>query len=169
MSRQRPIDQRQTGALPVPAALEGADHCKGNRHPPILDRAALVKLRSLARSINERQAAAIPLQQLITLAETAPENVGVTIDFDATKELGEPLLVVRVPERDGAASHALANLTTREREIARLVARGLANKQVAAKLGIATATVKDHVHNILEKTGFRNRAAIAAAVVGSRS
>ena len=42
-------------------------------------------------------------------------------------------------------------LTEREREILRLVAAGLPNKEIAQKLGISLATVRNHVHNILEK------------------
>lgn len=42
-------------------------------------------------------------------------------------------------------------LTLREREVLRLIDHGLSNKQIAGKLGIELATVKNHVHNILEK------------------
>ena len=42
-------------------------------------------------------------------------------------------------------------LTGREREILRLVASGLQNKEIAKDLGISLATVRNHVHNILEK------------------
>ena len=48
-------------------------------------------------------------------------------------------------------------LTTREAEIARLVRRGLSNKQIAVELGIEVATVKNHVHNILEKLCVHRR------------
>jgi DNA-binding NarL/FixJ family response regulator len=56
---------------------------------------------------------------------------------------------------------------SREREVAALVAEGLSNKQIAARLFISLATVKDHVHRILKKTGLPNRAAVAAACVGA--
>ena len=42
-------------------------------------------------------------------------------------------------------------LSEREREILRWVAAGLQNKEIAQKLGISLATVRNHVHNILEK------------------
>jgi DNA-binding NarL/FixJ family response regulator len=55
-------------------------------------------------------------------------------------------------------------LTPREREVAACVgAKGLTNQQIADRLCLTTATVKDHVHSILNKTGLSNRAAIAAA------
>ena len=48
-------------------------------------------------------------------------------------------------------------LTPREREVLQLVAQGLANKQIAARLGITERTVKLHVSNILGKLGAANR------------
>ena len=52
-------------------------------------------------------------------------------------------------------------LSPREREVARLVAEGLSNKEIAQKLVIGPATVKNHVHNILDKLALRRRSAIA--------
>jgi two-component system nitrate/nitrite response regulator NarL len=49
-------------------------------------------------------------------------------------------------------------LTPRESEIVQLIARGLSNKQIAGHLTIQVATVKNHVHNILEKLGVQRRA-----------
>jgi DNA-binding NarL/FixJ family response regulator len=49
-------------------------------------------------------------------------------------------------------------LTEREEEILQLVADGLSNKHIAARLCISISTVKNHVHNILEKLNVRNRA-----------
>ena len=51
-----------------------------------------------------------------------------------------------------------AGLTDREVEVLRLIARGYANKQVAAKLGIATKTVGHHVEHIYAKAGVATRA-----------
>lgn len=49
-------------------------------------------------------------------------------------------------------------LTEREEEVLQLVADGLSNKHIAARLCISLSTVKNHVHNILEKLNVRNRA-----------
>ena len=46
---------------------------------------------------------------------------------------------------------ASAPLTERENEILRWVAAGLQNKEIAQKLDISLATVRNHIHNILEK------------------
>jgi DNA-binding NarL/FixJ family response regulator len=53
-------------------------------------------------------------------------------------------------------------LTRREREVAALIAEGLSNKEIAIDLRIGPATVKNHVHNILEKLNVRRRAAIVS-------
>lgn len=55
-------------------------------------------------------------------------------------------------------------LTQRERQVVHLIADGLSNKEIAAKLHIATYTVKSHVHNILEKLTLSSRLQIAAYV-----
>src|SRR5262245_39944958 len=49
-------------------------------------------------------------------------------------------------------------LTTREDDVARLVAAGFSNPEIAAALGIRTGTARRHVANILAKRGFRSRA-----------
>lgn len=54
-----------------------------------------------------------------------------------------------------------ATLTRREREVAALIAEGLSNKEIASDLRIGPATVKNHVHNILDKLGVRRRSAVA--------
>jgi two-component system, NarL family, nitrate/nitrite response regulator NarL len=57
-----------------------------------------------------------------------------------------------------------ARLTPRESEIIRLIERGMSNKEIARHLTIQLATVKNHVHNILEKLAVRDRAeAVRAA------
>jgi DNA-binding CsgD family transcriptional regulator len=48
-------------------------------------------------------------------------------------------------------------LTEREREIVQLLGQGLPNKQIADKLCISPATVKNHIYNIYQKTGVKSR------------
>ncbi|WP_370869133.1 LuxR C-terminal-related transcriptional regulator [Streptomyces sp. CRCS-T-1] len=59
-------------------------------------------------------------------------------------------------------------LTRRESEVARLVAEGLANQQIADRLVIARRTAEGHVERILSKLGFSNRSQIAAWVTAQR-
>jgi len=58
--------------------------------------------------------------------------------------------------QDGYATTA-GRLTPRERQIAELVAERLSNKQIARKLNIEVATVKCHMHNVLDKLKFHRR------------
>jgi two-component system nitrate/nitrite response regulator NarL len=54
------------------------------------------------------------------------------------------------------------SLTPRQRQIATLIAEGLSNKQIARRLSIENATVKNHVHNILVALGVSRREHIAS-------
>jgi DNA-binding NarL/FixJ family response regulator len=71
--------------------------------------------------------------------------------------LGEP---DEVPATSTDAS--TAPLGKREAEVARLVAEGLSNKQIGARLLISEHTVDSHVRSILNKLGFGSRAQVAA-------
>ena len=74
-----------------------------------------------------------------------------------------------VPDR-GAAGGGDASgsdtLTAREREVMTLVARGRANKEIAAELFISEKTVKNHIRHIYEKLGAATRAEATATWLG---
>jgi DNA-binding NarL/FixJ family response regulator len=59
-----------------------------------------------------------------------------------------------------------AALSPREAEVARLVAQGLTNRQIAERLVISERTAKNHVQHILTKLGFTTRSQIAAWSAG---
>jgi two-component system, NarL family, nitrate/nitrite response regulator NarL len=52
-------------------------------------------------------------------------------------------------------------LTTRERQIVRVMAEGLTNKEIARRLRLAEGTVKVHLHRVYRKLGIANRTALA--------
>jgi two-component system, NarL family, nitrate/nitrite response regulator NarL len=54
-----------------------------------------------------------------------------------------------------------SRLTPREKEVVRLICRGLRNKQIAENLHITPGTVKVHLMHIFEKTGLKDRLALA--------
>jgi DNA-binding NarL/FixJ family response regulator len=98
--------------------------------------------------------------------------------FDAVRVVaaGEALLAPAVTRRlisefakirrpaPAAATPALATLTPRETEVLRLVAEGLSNPEIAARLVVTEETVKTHVSRVLAKLGLRDRTqAVVAA------
>jgi len=100
-----------------------------------------------------------------------PRDVGGARLAAAVRAVAEGLVVL-----DGASAETLLRpraepdalaeaLTTREQEVLQLVAEGLSNKRIAARLGISEHTAKFHVNAILGKLGAQTRAeAVAQAV-----
>ncbi len=95
-----------------------------------------------------------PPEQLVTA-------IRVVADGDA---LLAPSITSRLIEqfaRSRPASHApapgLDELTARELEVFKLVARGLSNAEIAAQLVVGDTTVKTHVARLLGKLGVRDR------------
>lgn len=64
--------------------------------------------------------------------------------------------------RRAQIAEADAELTPREQEVLELASQGATNKEIADRLYLSVGTVKNHVHNILEKLHLKNRAQIAA-------
>lgn len=69
---------------------------------------------------------------------------------------------VGVLAADRAAPAPHPELTSREMDIVKLIADGLSNKEIAARLHMELATAKNHVHNILDKLQLHRRGEITA-------
>ncbi len=99
------------------------------------------------------------------LKDTSPEQLVAAV---RTVRSGDALLAPSITRRlverfaphqpEQFISHAgLSDLTARELEVLRLLARGLSNAELAAELTVSTATVKTHVASILAKLQLRDR------------
>jgi DNA-binding CsgD family transcriptional regulator len=82
----------------------------------------------------------------------------------------EPLTerIAALRARRPASAAGDSPLSPRELEVARLVARGLTNKQIGEALFVAERTAENHVQHILVKLGFSNRSQIAAWATAGR-
>lgn len=65
-------------------------------------------------------------------------------------------------ERETPELMESVKMTPRERQVVNLIAEGLSNKEIAARLHIAVHTVKSHVRNVMEKLTLHSRLQIAA-------
>ncbi len=84
---------------------------------------------------------------------------------DEAEQLGMVPFTRRIEQlraRLPATAAVRSPLSPREREVARLVARGLTNKQIGETLFVSERTAENHVQHILVKLGFSNRSQIAA-------
>ena len=94
------------------------------------------------------------------LAEVVGAIEGVMRGEAACRPQTASILLKRIaagPERSASTWRPDRHLTAREREILHLVGQGLSNQQIARRLFIALPTVKNHVHNILEKLEVSRR------------
>ena len=127
------------------------------------------KVVFLTASIADDQILASVTQgaKAIMFKDSAPEDL-----IDCVRTVAEggtwfpPDLIDAALERESGRRVRIErirkNLTVREREIMRLVAEGLSNKQVARRLALSEGTVKIHLHNIYQKVGVANRTALTA-------
>lgn len=67
------------------------------------------------------------------------------------------------------ARDKLATLTSREREIVRLIVNGASNKEVATELDISERTVKGHLSNVFQKLGVADRLKLVLYVTGDHA
>ncbi|MES0881353.1 LuxR C-terminal-related transcriptional regulator [Roseibium sp. SCP14] len=125
-----------------------------------VDPEVLKALSSALTDLREKPQAPIPPGVLDALAPLAASGKQLKIDLEASRLIGAPLVTVveQVSTKD-----LLSPLTPRQREVAELVIAGQSNRAIAEVLGISVATVKDHVHAILERLGLPSRHAVIAA------
>jgi DNA-binding NarL/FixJ family response regulator len=107
-------------------------------------------LRAGAAGFLLKDAPSTRLIAAVRAAATGDSLIDPAITRRLVERFTEPVQPQGLPPR-------LASLTDRELDVLRLIARGLANAEIAAELVVAETTVKTHVARILAKLGLRDR------------
>jgi len=131
-----------------------------------LDRAAMLEIRRHVKTLLEQSGKGMLSAEIVAFSEGLKTDHGLTIDLQAAHELGEALVIVH-PAAPARTLPGFELLSAREAEVALLVCRGLRNRDIAELLHISLATVKDHVHEVLEKTRMPSRNALTACYLGT--
>jgi|GEM_PF-5285183 len=85
-----------------------------------------------------------------------------SLPLDASPVEMRAAIIDAFAARPGANSFCVSQLTTRQLEVLVLVGGGKANKQIATALDVSISTIKRHMEQLMERTGRRNRAGLAA-------
>jgi len=125
-----------------------------------LDESTLAALKHTIHALDTKSQQAVPADIIQALSKVARPGLRLHIDVEASQQIGAPLVTIR---EENNKSRMLAKLTKRQTEVAELVIDGHSNRIIASKLGISTATVKDHVHAILACLDMASRAQLIAA------
>ncbi len=131
-----------------------------------IDDETLEALRHAVVAVKSSAPSPIPADILKPLMKIARPGQTVRMDIEASRLIGAPLITV---ERPADLGTLLAPLTARQREVALLIIEGSSNRTIAHNLGISLATVKDHVHAILDRLGVSSRTALVAAACLNKS
>ena len=125
------------------------------------DDEALACFAAGARAYCNSHAQAVVLQQVATVVGEGGLWIGPDLMQRLLRGLAAPLTPAAPPPADWAAA-----LTEREQQVARAVAGGASNKEIARELGITERTVKAHTGAIFEKLGVRDRLQLSLRVLG---
>jgi DNA-binding NarL/FixJ family response regulator len=113
------------------------------------DRSVLEALRAGAVGYLTKDASAEEIQQALERVTSGQ----VALDPEVQR-----LLVGAVTDNARSAGQLPDGLTPREAEVLSLIAEGLSNTEIAARLVVSEATVKSHINHLLPKIGARDRA-----------
>jgi len=96
--------------------------------------------------------------------DSSPDELVSTIHNVALNRVSLPPELVRkvmLKEHQTIEEHTANELTPREEDVLRCVAKGYSNKQIASELSVSATTVRTHVSNLLRKLNLENRTQLA--------
>ncbi len=160
------------GIDPTPQFCYNINQNKRSDAPPIpwVPRSSLERVRPIPMSIADSLllfallSVALLLLSCFWLWQSKGERVlkkGIR-PLPRERTLHASIPVIRVPPpSDSAEAYLWHRLTSREKQVARLAARGLSNAEIAATLGIRARTVDAHLQSIYGKLQVRSRTQLA--------
>ena len=123
------------------------------------DRSVIDALRAGARGYLTKDAGAAEIGQALTRVASGQAAIDPAVQRHLVEAIaGEPDPPTGPAGPDHGAGPLPGGLTPREAEVLTLIADGLSNAEIAARLVVSEATVKSHVNHLLAKTGARDRA-----------
>jgi DNA-binding NarL/FixJ family response regulator len=149
--------------MPRCDGVEAIRRLRNERHPAQVialttyadDRSVLDALRAGARGFLTKDAGAGDIERALHAVLAGGAALDPAVQHHLVDALSPPpvdadVAIPRGPLPDG--------LTPREAEVLALIAAGLSNQEIAARIHVAETTVKTHVNHILAKAGLRDRA-----------
>jgi predicted ATPase/DNA-binding CsgD family transcriptional regulator len=126
-----------------------------------------IHLGDVAFALAWARGRAMELSQAIAFALETKDAEPAGSQASEKAALPDPLSLLPAPPLSPrrALQQQFGGLTAREREVARLVARGKSNRAIADELVVGVSTVEAHITHIFTKLGFSSRAQIAAWAV----
>ena len=157
---ERMVHQSQSlaplGAIAVQLRerLDGSGYPRGLSGNAISPLARVLGAADAYQAMREPRPYRLPLPSVMAAAELRREVTAGRLDGDAVEAV-----LAAAGHRVSGRRSGPAGLTPREVEVLRLLARGLSNKQIGARLVISPKTVGNHVEHIYAKIGASSRAA----------
>jgi DNA-binding NarL/FixJ family response regulator len=120
------------------------------------DRSVVDALRAGARGFLTKDAGAEEIQQAIAAVERGEAAIDPAVQHHVVNALASPAM----GEEQQSEPELPDGLTAREAVVLTLIAEGLSNSEIAARLVVSEATVKSHINHLFAKTGVRDRAQV---------
>ena len=132
------------------------------------DRSVVEALRAGARGFLTKDAGADEIRRAIEAVVEGKAAIDPAVQHHLVAAVSGSAAAEPPPPSDNAAPALPDGLTQREAEVLALIAGGLSNAEIAARLVVSEATVKTHINHLFMKAGVRDRAQAVAYAYRTR-